>query len=301
MKYFITRQEDQRLDPAARPQLRGDFVELSDGFTQYELTGPDDGEVVVFTGGITIPLAYWDELVSDLHAQGLRTLTYSGYGRGCSDRLQTPYDESLFVRQLVELTVRLDLPRPHHVVGTSMGALVAMAYALRQTDSVSTLTVVGPAGLLRQPPWQKALLHAGPLTGVIAKRLGHRLLEGHLSHNVRDPQRAAELTEMVREAYRYEGSMFAFFSTLQNFPLSGRTELYSRTSQLGIPTLLVWGDDDQVTPIENLGLAQQLLQPDRTHIIEECGHMAPLERPTAVADHIVSFLTSSTPRGSTNE
>lgn len=301
MKYFTTRQEDRRLDLAARPQLRGDFVELSDGFTQYELTGPDGGEVVVFTGGITIPLAYWDELVANLHARGLRTLTYSGYGRGQSERLHTAYDESLFVRQLAELTARLDLPRPHHLVGTSMGALVAMGYALRHTDSVSTLTVVGPAGLLRQPLWQKALLHAGPLTGVIAKRLGQRLLEGHLSHNVRDPQRAAELTEMVREAYRYEGSMFAFFSTLQNFPLSGRTELYARTAELGIPMLLVWGDDDQVTPIENLDLARELLQPNRIHIIDECGHMAPLERPATVADHLVSFLTTSTPRGSTNE
>jgi len=301
MKYFTTRQEDREVDPSARPQLRGEFIELSDGVTQFELAGPSDGDLAVFAGGITVPLPYWDQLIPELHSKGLRTLTYSAYGRGHSDRVRTTYDEALHVRQLIELTDRLEIPQPHHVVGTSMGALVAMAYTQRRPDSVSTLTIVGPAGLLHQPAWQKALLHAGPLTGVIAKRFGHRLLEGHLSHNVRDPQRAAELTAMVRDAYRYQGSMYAFFSTLQNFPLSGRADLYAQTAELGVPTMLVWGDDDQVTPIENLDTARDLLRPDRCHVIPECGHMAPLERPGVVADHVVSFLTSSTPRGSTHE
>jgi len=296
MKYFTTRQEDRQIDPAARRQLRGDFIELSDGVTHFELAGPSDGDLAVFAGGITVPLSYWDELTAELHAAGLRTLTYSAYGRGLSDRVRAKYDESLHVRQLIELTTCLELQQPQHVVGTSMGALVAMAYADHRTDAVSTLTIVGPAGLLHQPAWQKALLHAGPLTGLIARNLGYRLLEGHLSHNVRDPQRAAALTATVRDAYRYEGSMYAFFSTLQNFPLSGRAELYAKTAQLGIPTMLVWGDDDQVTPIENLGAARELLRPERCHVVRECGHMAPLERPDIVAAHLISFLTEHAER-----
>jgi pimeloyl-ACP methyl ester carboxylesterase len=293
MRYFISRDEDRRLDAVTRRELRGSFVELSDGVTHYELTGPDNGELVVLTGGLTVPLFYWDALVPELHARGLRTLTYSAYGRGYSDRVRGSYDEALFVRQLTELTRSHGR---HHVVGTSMGALVAMAYAGQHAESVSTLTMAGPAGLADKAAGPMWLLRNDMVAGVVAKRLGRRLLDGHLGHNVRDPRRSAELADMVRDAFRYEGSMYAFFSTLQNFPLSNRTELYRRTGALGITTMLLWGTEDQVTPIDHLDTASTLLRPRQTHVITDCGHMAPFERPRDVADQLAAFASARTDR-----
>jgi pimeloyl-ACP methyl ester carboxylesterase len=110
MKYFVAAGEDRRLDAASRQHLRGDFVKLSDGITHYELRGPEDGEAAVLVGGLTIPLFYWDDVAPRLHRRSLRTLTYSAYGRGYSDRVSTRYDEALFVRQLRELTEALKLP-----------------------------------------------------------------------------------------------------------------------------------------------------------------------------------------------
>ncbi|MDS0139976.1 MULTISPECIES: alpha/beta fold hydrolase [unclassified Amycolatopsis] len=288
MKYFVATEEDRRLDAATRRTLRGDFVTLSDGVTHYELTGPEGGELAVLVGGITIPLSYWDGLAARLHARGLRTLACSAYGRGYSDRVRGRYDEALFVRQLAELTAALGLPGPHHVVGTSMGALVAMAYANRDPATVATLTIVGPAGLGSRPLPQR-LLRNDFLAGFVARRFGRKLLEEHLGHNVRDPALSAQLVAMVRDAYRYEGSLYAFFQTLQDFPLYERQELFRSTGALGLPVLVVWGDDDQVTPITHLGTVHDLLRPRHTHVITECGHMAPFERPDDVGDLLASF------------
>ena len=288
MKYFAASDEDRRLDAATRRTLRGSFVKLSDGVTHYELTGPDGGELVVLVGGLTIPLSYWDGLATRLHARGLRTLAYSAYGRGYSDRIRGRYDEALFVRQLAELTSALDPTPPRHVVGTSMGALVAMAYANLHPESVTTLTVVGPAGLGERPRQQR-LLRNDFVAGFVARRFGRKLLEDHLGHNVRDPGLSTRLVAMVRDAYRYEGSLYAFFQTLQRFPLYERQDLFRRTGNLGLPVLLVWGDDDRVTPITHLDTVQELLRPRRTHVITECGHMAPYERPDDVGDLLASF------------
>ncbi|MGW3960506.1 alpha/beta fold hydrolase [Amycolatopsis sp. NPDC005003] len=288
MRYFVAADEDRRLDAATRPTLRGSFVTLSDGVTHYELTGPAGGELVVLVGGITIPLSYWDALAARLHARGLRTLACSGYGRGYSDRVRGRYDEALFVRQLAELTAALGLTGPHHVVGTSMGALVAMAYANRAPATVATLTIVGPAGLGARPLPQR-LLRNDVIAGFIARRFGRRLLEGHLGHNVRDPELSARLVAMVQDAYRYEGSLYAFFQTLQDFPLYERQDLFRSTGNLGLPVLLVWGDDDRVTPITHLDTVRDLLRPRQTHVITECGHMAPYERPDDVGDLLASF------------
>lgn len=291
MKYFVASDEDRRLDATTRRTLRGSFVDLTDGVTHYELAGPEDGELVVLVGGITIPLFYWDELAARLHARGLRTLACSAYGRGYSDRVQGRYDEVLFVRQLTELTAALGLAGPHHVVGTSMGALVAMAYANQRPEAVATLTIVGPAGLGERPLPQR-LLRNDVVAGFVARRFGRKLLEDHLGHNVRDPGLSDRLVAMVRDAYRSEGSLYAFFQTLQDFPLYERQDLFRSTGELGLPVLLVWGDDDRVTPVTNLDTVRELLRPRQTHVITECGHMAPFERPDDVGDLLASFAVS---------
>lgn len=298
MKYFVAPGEDRRLTAESRQALRGSFVELSDGVTHYELKGPEDGETVVMAGGLTIPLFYWDDLVTELNGRGLRTLTCSAYGRGYSDRVRGRYDETLFARQLTELTERLGLTtRPLHLVGTSMGALVAMNYAARHRSLVPTLTIVGPAGLAKpRPTSPHRLLRNDLLAGVVARRRGRRILEGHLGHNVRDPELGSKLTDMVLDAFRFEGSLYAVFDTLQHLPVSGRDDLFRQTGALGIPTLLLWGDEDDVTPLAHLNTARALLKPQHHHVIPKCGHMAPFERPRHVADQIVPFVAARAER-----
>ena len=288
MRYFVAEGEDRRLDAEARESVRGQFVRLSDGVTHYELTGPEGGDVVLLVGGLTIPLDYWDRIVPPLNASGLRTLAFSGYGRGLSDRVHA-YDEALFVRQLDELVSELGVTSRQHVVGSSMGALVAMSHAKQRRDAVSTLTLVGPAGLARATFRRERLLTNDCIARVIAQRFGRRILEGHLRHNVRDPQHVAELTTMIRAAFRFEGSLHALFDTLQHVQLFARSELYRQTGALGIPTMLLWGADDDVTPVVQSGEARALLRSLEWHVIHECGHMVPFEKPLEVADRLASF------------
>lgn len=295
MKYFTVSSESRRLDDLTRRRLRGNFVELSDGVTHYELRGPEEGALVVLVPGLTIPLFYWDAFAEELHARGLRTLAFSAYGRGYSDRVPSRYDDALFGRQLREIIPALDLPARHHVVGTSMGALIAMGYVAEHSDSVATLTLVGPAGLSDATARQQRLLRSDVLATIAAKLFGQRILLGHLGHNVSDPALVPQLTAMIADTYRYEGSMYAFFSTLQNFSLSGRAPLYRGIGDGAVPTLLMWGTEDQVTPITDMDSARTLLRPAETHVID-CGHMAPYERPVEVAEHLAAFTAANSDR-----
>ena len=94
---------------------------------------------------------------------------------------------------------------------------------------------------------------------------------------------------MVGDAYRYEGSIYALFETLQHFGLFNRAELYRQTGMLSVPIQLIWGRDDNVTPITSLDQVCKLLQPSQCHVIDDCGHMAPFERPLVVADQLATF------------
>jgi pimeloyl-ACP methyl ester carboxylesterase len=294
IRYFVARGETTRLDDAARATLRGSFVRLSDGVTHYELGGPDAGELVVLIPGITIPLFYWDGMAERLHGNGFRTLAFSAYGRGYSDRVLATYDESLFVGQLEQLLETLGLAGPRHIVGTSMGALVAMAGVLSDPASVRTLTLIGPAGLSNRPPALIRRSGGGMLTALLGRYAGRRGLLGHLNNNVADEHDGAALREMVTDAYGYEGSMYSLFSTVIEFPLTDRRSLYSDVARHQVPTLLLWGEDDRVTPISSLPEARALLGKDTASaVIPHSGHMAPLEQPAAVAELLTDCISQT--------
>ncbi|WP_433623542.1 alpha/beta fold hydrolase [Nocardia sp. CA-120079] len=292
MKYFVVPGETRHLDQATRAELRGDFIECSDGITHYEMAGPEGGEIVVFAGSLTTPLFYWDQLVGELHSRGFRTVTFSAYGRGYSDRVQAAYDEALFVRQIADLTQRLDLAEPFHLVGASMGALVAMAFAQQHTDRIATFTLAGPAGLQPAPAFAPLLRHE-MLGAFLAKKLGSKMLDRHLSHNVRDPQQSATLTAMVRECYQFEGSIYALTSTIADFPLAGRQDLYRQTGRLPFPKMLLWGDEDDVTPITSFDEVSALFMPTQSHIVSPCGHMVPYEEPAQMSLLFTAFVEAA--------
>ena len=294
MDFFIATGETRPLDSQARAGRRGSFAVLSDGTTHYELAGPEDAPVFVFVPGLTIPLDFWDDIVTTIHDRGLRTLTYSAYGRGSSDRVRGRYHRGLFVRQLDDLVRRLDLHEVH-LVASSMGALVALGYAGSADARVASLTLSGPAGLNAERNPIAVLPESGPQLPLIGKYLLRRKLLSHLAHNVQSPADAERLRALVLDGFLFQGSMYAVTSTLKHFAFTGQDALFD-TSQAGLPpSLLIWGANDAVTPATSFDRAVELLKPVRAELLPECGHMASFERPQQITDLLTAFVTELTP------
>jgi pimeloyl-ACP methyl ester carboxylesterase len=77
MKY-----EQEELNKNTRKMLPGEFIQLSDGFTHYELDGPEEGDVIVLVHGFSTPLFIWDPTYEYLLDKGFKVLRYDLYGRG---------------------------------------------------------------------------------------------------------------------------------------------------------------------------------------------------------------------------
>ena len=98
--YWAFNEESKTLDDNIRRGLPGQFIKLSDGYVHYELSGPDDGPVVILIHGFSAHYFVWDDTHPALTKAGFRVLRYDLYGRGFSDRPNVTYDEQLFDRQL---------------------------------------------------------------------------------------------------------------------------------------------------------------------------------------------------------
>ncbi|MCK6254655.1 alpha/beta fold hydrolase [Pseudomonas fragi] len=249
LSYFIAKGEFGRLTAQARNSLQGDFIQLSHGVTHYQLAGPANGEVVLLVPGLTIPLFYWDRLATRLHEQGFRTLAYSAYGRGYSERVKDAYGAGLFVQQSQELISALGLATVDHVIATSMGALIAMMLLTEHRLKPTTLTLVGPAGLARKKALATRVASAPVIAEKFGKHLARQSILSHIRHNVKAEADAQYLKAMVSNALNYEGTMYSLISTLRNFPLIEQEVLFRNTGKLALPILLVWGKDDTITPV----------------------------------------------------
>jgi len=146
--------ESRPLDDAARAEAPGQFVQLSDGMTHYELAGPEDGPPVTLVHGFSTPAFIWDPAFAALADAGYRVLRYDLFGRGYSDRPDVTYDDALFDRQLAELLDALDFPRPMALAGLSMGGAIVARFTQKRPDQVKSLLLLDPAGLPMDGGWQ---------------------------------------------------------------------------------------------------------------------------------------------------
>ena len=100
---FPMRGERKRLTAEVRAGLPGEFIQLPDGVTYYQLEVSANGPLVILVHGFSVPYFIWDPTFEALLEANFRVLRYDLFGRGYSDRPLIKNDLALFNRQLVNL------------------------------------------------------------------------------------------------------------------------------------------------------------------------------------------------------
>ena len=143
--YLLLDREKLTLNLETRAALSGQFISLPvGGVTHYQLSGPEEGPLVVLVHGFSVAAYTWEHTVPALTDAGFRVLTYDLYGRGYSDRPPGPYDLNLFTTQLDELLTALQFDQPVDVVGLSMGGYISAEFAARHPERVRRVALLAP-------------------------------------------------------------------------------------------------------------------------------------------------------------
>lgn len=122
------------------------YVKLSDGWTNYELSGDTNAtQTVVLIHGGTIPLCIWEPQMDALKNAGVRILRYDQYGRGFSARPDSIYSRELFCRQLKELLDSLKITTPVDIIGPSFGGAIAITFTSKYPQRVRSILLISPA------------------------------------------------------------------------------------------------------------------------------------------------------------
>ncbi len=89
---------------------------------------------------------------------------------------------------------------------------------------------------------------------------------------------------------QYQGFKRAILSTLRVGPLGSLTQTYQHIARLGLPVLLVWGQQDKLVPFKLSEQARRVLPQAEFHAIDQAGHIAHYERAEVVNPILVAFL-----------
>lgn len=226
-------------------------------------------------------------------------------GHGESAKPMGDYSLGAFASGLRDLLSVIGVERTT-VVGQSLGGGVAMQLAYQHPELVERLVLVGSGGLGREVSWLLRLLTL-PGAEVLMPVLFPRIVADRgndvssLLH--RRGIRAPHLGEIWRAYASLSGAenRGAFLRTLRAVVDPGGQSV-SALDRIylagGMPTMIVWGDQDPIIPIEHAYAAQEAIAGSRLEIMEGCGHFPHVEDPARFVELLRDFMATTEPGGS---
>lgn len=165
-----------------------------------------------------------------------------------------------------------------HLVGHSMGGWIACEIAVRNTHDLATLTLIAPAGLRVKGVKRMDIFLASPET--IARAL-------YYDKSLAEPMLAqAPSPKQVDIILRNR-----FASARLNWePRLYDPHLAKWLHRIDVPTLIVWGENDEVLPVAMQAEFLRLIPRAKTIVLPQCGHVPPLEQPEAFVTHFNRFV-----------
>jgi proline iminopeptidase len=263
---------------------------------------PKNGEILCLHGG---PGSTHDYLLSmaDFAEHGYRVTFYDQLGCG---RSQVPMDVSLFVperyvEEVEALRRALGLGRPH-VIGSSWGGMLGIAYALKYQRNMRSLTTVGG-------------LHNVPLCVREMQRMKRQLSEDvqrtleryEAAGDYENPEyvkavmvfykrHICRLREWPPElTYTLEHTSKSVYGTMNGpneFTIIGNIRYWDVTSQLHkirVPTLILTGKYDEVSPVVGKDIHSHIKGSEIT-IFPKSSHLAFWEEREAFMKRVLRFL-----------
>ncbi|MCJ1294765.1 hypothetical protein MMC34_006323 [Xylographa carneopallida] len=106
----------------------------------YTLHGPPDAPSVLLINGLADDLSSWELQLPALAAGGFRVLRFDNRGVGRSDQPAGPYTAEMLAEDAKALVVALGVGRVH-LVGVSMGGMIAQSFALAYPADVLSLVL----------------------------------------------------------------------------------------------------------------------------------------------------------------
>lgn len=284
----------QELNRKTRAQLDGEFIELADGVTHYELRGNDNAPTIVLVHGNAAPYFSWDHNFEALVKAGFRVLRYDVFGHGFSDRPRmTTYNRDLYDRQLEGLLWRLEIHTPVYLVGTSQGGSICAYFAAKHPDKVEKLALLSPLYDGFQGERMTRLLKVKGIGEYLMCLMGDKILTNP-SRGFYSNCNVDDLIAKLKGQIRFKGKKRAVLANIRGNAMDDVKDIYIELKKQGIPVLLTWGKKDKSISGESMLRLRNVLTKLDYYELENAAHLAHYECPNQINPLLINFFQNKT-------
>ncbi|MGC2131015.1 MAG: alpha/beta hydrolase [Candidatus Aquilonibacter sp.] len=274
-------------------------ITLRDG-TELYYKDWGKGQPIVFSHGWPLNADAWEDQMFFLSSKGYRCIAHDRRGHGRSSQPFDGNDMDTYADDLAQLTEKLDLSNAVHV-GHSTGGGEVTRYILRHGNA----RVAGAALVSSVPPLMLKTPNnpdGTPLEAFDQIRAGVHADRSQFFKDLSAPfyganRAGSKVSQGLRDSFWLAGilaGMPAAYDCIKAFSETDFTEDLKKMSQLGVPTLVVHGDDDQIVPIKASGLASaKLVRGSILKVYEGAPHGLPSTMKDRLNTDLLEFVTTS--------
>lgn len=261
-----------------------------------DLAVVDEGQgmPVLFVHGFPLNHAMWQPQIDALRAShrviapDLRGFGQSGFRAGAGSHLLVEPRVSMeeFADDMNGLLDALGVNEPVACCGLSMGGYIGWQFARKYPRRLAKLIICDSRAEADAPEVakgraelaQRVLAEGSHVAAdaTIARLLAPKTLNDH-------PEVVDDLTRMIHQASR-QGIAAALAG------MAARTAATGLLPQISVPTLLIVGQHDAISTVDEMRAIAEQIPGARLVVIPDAGHMTPIENPAAFNQTLIEFL-----------
>ena len=255
------------------------------------------GEPIVFVHGTPSSSYIWRNIVPEVVAASYQAHVFDLLGYGLSER---PWDLAVDTSitgnvSILEGLLQLWELETFHLVAHDIGGAIAQRFGIQAIERLKSLTMIDVVSFDSYPsPRTQQQMADGLETLMKAPDNQHRdhftdwLLSTHSTPENFDPDALEVYLEFLSGPIGqpcFLAHQVAHYDPKHTMQISDHLERLGR-----VPVQLIWGADDAWQVLDWAHRLQHAIPGSTLHIIENCGHFAPEERPVEVAAALLQFL-----------
>lgn len=256
------------------------FLQI-DGHKIRYLESGNSKNTLVLIHGLGASAERWDRVIP-LFSNSFRVVVPDLIGFGYSDKPTIDYTPDFFSEFLEKFFTVSGVERPN-IVGSSLGGQISVEYASKHSQDIEKLVLVSPAGMMKQStPALDAYIMAALYPNELSAKNAFELMEG--SGKSVD----ASIVNSFIERMQLPNAKLAFMSTVLG--LKNSKSITTKLESISIPTLIIWGANDPVIPINYADDFVSAIQDCRFYRMDGCGHTPYVEDPHTFTAKVLEFL-----------
>jgi len=268
-------------------------VEVDGLNIHYKDTGPKDAPFLLLLHGFGSSLQTWDAWTTQLEKNyRVISLDLPGFGLTGPSPANN-YSEQNDVSTLTHFADKLGLSS-FSLIGHSMGGKMAWGLAASQPERVKALVLMAPDGFPATKDIGTKPYAMPGIMGLIKFSLPKFLVRKSIEPAFFNPSALDDsLVDRYYDMLRAPGVRAAI---LERANQTIYTDPVPRLKKITAPTLLIWGEEDQMIPSRNAKSYSNVLLQSQTVFLPKLGHLIQEEQPERALKNVTEFLNSALKR-----